>query len=103
MNGKAAPIVALSVSDGPDLGRFGYLESHLRQVLGEQMVALLRDGWRIGYGGDLRQAATRASCSRRYPPPTTETAWFRARGRRSCTTSRFRPGGPPSRGRSCAT
>lgn len=59
MNGRPAPIVALSVSDGPDLGRFGYLESHLRQVLGEGMVALLRDdwgdGWRIGYGGDLRE------------------------------------------------
>lgn len=55
MNGKLGPIVALSVSDGPDLGRFGYLERHLRQVLGEVMVTLLRAGLRVGYGGDLRK------------------------------------------------
>lgn len=56
MNAAPAPIVALSISDGPDLARFGYLERHLRQVLAEVLVALLRDGFRLGYGGDLRRA-----------------------------------------------
>jgi hypothetical protein len=55
MNSATAPIIALSVSDGPDLGRFGYLESHLRQVLGEVLVTLLKAGLRVGYGGDLRE------------------------------------------------
>ncbi|MBK8210336.1 MAG: hypothetical protein IPK78_10565 [Rhodospirillales bacterium] len=52
-----APIVALSISDGPDeLARFGYLESHIHQMLTELLVALLRGGYRLGYGGDLRKA-----------------------------------------------
>jgi hypothetical protein len=55
MTDASAPIVALSVSDGPDLARFGYLERHLRQVLSELLVGLLRAGFRVGYGGDLRR------------------------------------------------
>lgn len=55
MTGAGAPIVALSVSDGPDLARFGYLERHMRQVLSELLVGLLRAGFRVGYGGNLRR------------------------------------------------
>lgn len=55
MTAASPPIVALSVSDGPDLARFGYLERHLRQVLGELLIGLIRAGFRVGYGGDLRR------------------------------------------------
>lgn len=48
-------IVALSVSNGTDLGRFGYLKAHLRQVLRDLVIALLRANRRVGYGGDLRK------------------------------------------------
>jgi hypothetical protein len=55
MMDASAPIVALSVSNGPDLARFGHLERHMRQVLSELLVGLLRAGFRVGYGGDLRR------------------------------------------------
>jgi hypothetical protein len=48
-------IVAISVSDGPDLQLFGYLPQHLRRLLASLAVASLRANWRIGYGGDLRR------------------------------------------------
>ncbi|MBK8177123.1 MAG: hypothetical protein IPK66_18265 [Rhodospirillales bacterium] len=53
---RGGPIVALSVSDGPDLPRFGYLDHHLRQVLNALLIELLRGDLRIGYGGDLRRS-----------------------------------------------
>ncbi|TVR78899.1 MAG: hypothetical protein EA405_13795 [Rhodospirillales bacterium] len=55
MTATDRPLVALSVSDGPDLARFGYLERHLRQVLAEVLIGLLRADCRVGYGGDLRR------------------------------------------------
>ncbi|QKD05129.1 hypothetical protein [Mesorhizobium loti] len=48
-------IVAISVSDGPDLQLFGFLPQHLRRLLASLAAATLRNGWRVGYGGDLRR------------------------------------------------
>jgi SLOG cluster2 len=48
-------IVAISVSDGPDLQLFGFLPQHLRRLFASLAAATLRNGWRIGYGGDLRR------------------------------------------------
>ncbi|MER8595731.1 hypothetical protein NKH33_30000 [Mesorhizobium sp. M1182] len=48
-------MVAISVSDGPDLQLFGFLPQHLRRLLASLAAATLRAGWRIGYGGDLRR------------------------------------------------
>ncbi|MEO8667752.1 MAG: hypothetical protein ABI399_04495 [Bauldia sp.] len=47
-------IVAISVSDGPDLQTFGFLPQHLRRLLAAVAGSTLRAGWRVGYGGDLR-------------------------------------------------
>lgn len=47
-------IVAISVSDGPDLQLFGFLPQHLKRLLASLAAATLRAGWRVGYGGDLR-------------------------------------------------
>jgi hypothetical protein len=51
----AKGIVAISVSDGPDLAIFGFLPQHLRRLLAALAGATLRAGWRVGYGGDLRR------------------------------------------------
>lgn len=48
-------MVAISVSDGPDLQLFGFLPQHLRRLLASLAAATLRAGWRVGYGGDLRR------------------------------------------------
>jgi len=48
-------IVAISVSDGPDLQLFGFLPQHLRRLFASLAAATLRNGWRVGYGGDLRR------------------------------------------------
>jgi SLOG cluster2 len=51
----AERIIAISVSDGPDLQVFGFLPQHLRRLLASLSGATLRLGWRVGYGGDLRR------------------------------------------------
>jgi hypothetical protein len=51
----AERMVAISVSDDPDLKRFGFLPQHLRRLVAAVATAALRAGWRIGYGGDLRR------------------------------------------------
>jgi len=48
-------IIAVSVSDGPDLQVFGFLPQHLRRLLAFLSGAILCEDWRVGYGGDLRR------------------------------------------------
>jgi SLOG cluster2 len=83
-------IIAISVSDGPDLQVFGFLPQQLFAFLSG---AISREGWRVGYGGDLRRDGfTR--------PLLADMAAAYARGeiidkgkRRSCTSSPSRLGG----------
>jgi hypothetical protein len=48
-------IIAISVSDGPDLQVFGFLPQHLRRLFASLAGAVLQLDWRVGYGGDLRR------------------------------------------------
>jgi hypothetical protein len=49
---KGIPL-ALSVSDSPDLGKLGLLESHFRMALGEIGRCVLIANGRLVYGGHL--------------------------------------------------
>jgi hypothetical protein len=49
----ANQLVAISVSDSPDLGRLGLLERSLRQTVSALVTRLVRHGARIAYGGNL--------------------------------------------------
>ena len=46
-------LIAISVSDSPDLGRLGLLERSLRQTVSALVTRLVRHGARIAYGGNL--------------------------------------------------
>jgi hypothetical protein len=46
-------LVAISVSDSPDLGRLGMLERNLKQTVSALATGLVRHGARIAYGGNL--------------------------------------------------
>lgn len=50
----AGRTVAVSVSDTPDLGRLGLMESHLRLALGEIARAVFVAGGSLVYGGHLK-------------------------------------------------
>jgi hypothetical protein len=49
----ANQLVAISVSDSPDLGRLGLLERSLRQTVAALVTRLVGHGARIAYGGNL--------------------------------------------------
>ena len=49
----ANQLVAISVSESPDLGRLGLLERSLRQAMSAIVTPLVRHGARIAYGGNL--------------------------------------------------
>jgi SLOG-like protein len=51
----ANQLVAISVSDSPDLGRLGLLERSLRQTVAALATRLVSHGARIAYGGNLDQ------------------------------------------------
>src|SRR5438445_13625794 len=47
------PIVALSVSNSPDLDRLGLFERNLRLTVSALATAAVRRGARVAYGGNL--------------------------------------------------
>lgn len=47
-------VIAISVSESPDLGALGMSEAHLRDATAELARHLLALGARVAYGGDLR-------------------------------------------------
>jgi hypothetical protein len=49
----ANQVIAISVSDSPDLGRLGLLERSLRQTVAAIVTRLVSHGARIAYGGNL--------------------------------------------------
>lgn len=52
---KAAPVVAISVSECPDMFAFGMSEGHLKDAMVDVAVWLLAEGMSLAYGGDLRK------------------------------------------------
>jgi hypothetical protein len=60
---KGIPL-ALSVSDSPDLGKLGLLESHFRMALGEIGRCVLIAGGRLVYGGHLHPSGYAAFLAR---------------------------------------
>jgi SLOG cluster2 len=52
-NTLADKLVAISVSESPDLGRLGLLERNLQQTVSALTTRLVRHGARIVYGGNL--------------------------------------------------
>jgi hypothetical protein len=77
----ANQLIAISVSDSPDLGRLGLLERSLRQTVAALVTRLVRQGARIAYGGNLdkngytyqlyptiAQAYATAACRSARPP-----------------------------------
>ena len=53
-NGWAATI-AISISESPDLTRLGMSDRHLTGAMETMATYLLSFGYRLAYGGDLRQ------------------------------------------------
>ena len=53
-NGWAATI-AISISESPDLARLGMSDRHLTRAMETMATYLLSFGYRLAYGGDLRQ------------------------------------------------
>jgi hypothetical protein len=77
----AEQLIAISVSDSPDLGRLGLLERSLRQTVAAIVTRLVSHGARIAYGGNLNkrgytyqlyptiaQAYATAACRSARPP-----------------------------------
>lgn len=77
----AEQLIAISVSDSPDLGRLGLLERSLRQTVAAIVTRLVSHGARIAYGGNLNnkgytyqlyptiaQAYAAAACRSARPP-----------------------------------
>ena len=48
-------IVAISISDSPDLARLGMSDRHLTGAMETMATYLLSSGYRLAYGGDLRE------------------------------------------------
>ena len=48
-------VVALSVSDSPDMERLGLGELHLKNALADLAIFMLAEGTDLAYGGDLRE------------------------------------------------
>jgi len=78
----AGKLLALSVSQCPDVGRLGLLDSHLRLVLGEVTRTLVLAGGQLGYGGHLEPSGYTAFLvnelyrySRRDEPVKVVLAW----------------------------
>ncbi|MEA2604386.1 MAG: hypothetical protein QOF89_5378 [Acidobacteriota bacterium] len=49
-----APVIGISISESPDLPRMGLGDPHLREATVEIARYLLRAGYSLAYGGDLR-------------------------------------------------
>lgn len=49
------PVVAISVSESPDMSALGLSNGHLQDAMGEIALQLLSSGTSLAYGGDLRQ------------------------------------------------
>lgn len=47
-------IIAISMSDSPDMAVLGFSEGHLREAVAEFAIYLLASGSNLAYGGDLR-------------------------------------------------
>ena len=47
-------IIAISMSDSPDMAVLGFSEDHLREAVAEFAIYLLASGSNLAYGGDLR-------------------------------------------------
>ena len=47
-------IIAVSMSESPDMAVFGFSDDHLREVVAEFAIYLLAAGVNLAYGGDLR-------------------------------------------------
>ena len=47
-------IVAISMSESPDMAVLGFSEGHLREAVAEFAIYLLASGTNLAYGGDLR-------------------------------------------------
>ena len=47
--------IAISISESPDLSRLGMSDRHLKRAMKTMATYLLSSGYRLAYGGDLRQ------------------------------------------------
>ena len=48
-------VVAISISESPDLEDYGLIECHLKEAMGEFALYILSSGMNLAYGGDLRK------------------------------------------------
>lgn len=48
-------VVAISVSDSPDLAVLGFSERHLKNAMADLALFMLAEGMNLAYGGDLRK------------------------------------------------
>ena len=51
---QETPVIAISVSDSPDLPSLGMGERHIHRAMNSLATYLLSYGYRLAYGGDLR-------------------------------------------------
>ena len=49
------PVVAVSISESPDMWQFGLSDDHLRDATAEVALHLLASGVSLAYGGDIRK------------------------------------------------
>lgn len=49
------PLVAISISESPDMGILGFGKGHLRDAMADIAAHLLASGYNLAYGGDLRE------------------------------------------------
>lgn len=54
INAQTPEIIAISMSESPDMAVLGFSESHLRETVAEFAIYLLASGANLAYGGDLR-------------------------------------------------
>ena len=47
-------MIAISISESPDMGTYGLSLGHLREALADFAIHLLASGDDLAYGGDLR-------------------------------------------------
>lgn len=51
---RTPDVIAISMSDSPDMAVLGFSESHLREAVAEFAIYILASGANLAYGGDLR-------------------------------------------------
>ena len=52
---NVSPVVAISISESPDMSAFGLSSGHLQDAMVEVALQLLSRGMSLAYGGDLRE------------------------------------------------